>query len=289
METKPILRRILIASFALAGLSLAACGKSDDERFTEMTGVWTDQTNPITVKLTGEDKYLVIATPQFVPLGGPPEIVLAAKVTAIDIENDVYSLALTPDPRNDVTRTMVGDGSQTTTLRQVWDAPRENFTLTMTMPDGRQFPLSFVRRLTQADLRQIPQATAAGSAPPAETATSKTAASPATLQVTGEYRYTGSECCDGLLQVTQSADGKYDVLINTVTRADQRVCYVEKEGLIYVPRSEAEGSLTWIEEDGQCGVGVFLGAGGAEVASNGDSCTQLCGSGAHFDGQYVRK
>ncbi|MGE3335507.1 MAG: hypothetical protein AB7I36_17830, partial [Rhodospirillaceae bacterium] len=117
------LKRTAVAiTAAFLTIGLASCEQQTlEDKFTDMTAIWTDQNTTYTVKLTGEDKYLVIGTPDFVPLGGPPELFLPATIAGVDSDNDVYNLMLSADPRNDFSKLIVGDGTQITTLRQIWD------------------------------------------------------------------------------------------------------------------------------------------------------------------------
>ena len=150
-----MLRKIFY-SLGLLLVLLSGCKETPKvSLLDEVSGVWKPQGEDGLMMLSNEGgKLKFVADAVLVPvsLGG------------IDTEQETINLTV---PGKD-------GAPMVWTLRRIWDKEHKSFHLSLTLHDGKQADLSFVRKLTKEDLDRIaklqasPQKTAPAAAPPAE-------------------------------------------------------------------------------------------------------------------------
>lgn len=127
-------RCFLIAAFCLSFLS---CTKSEGNFLKEISGVWRAKTDGAMITINNDANKLMLA------IG---DNVIPATVGAIDNVNRTVNLNVALNTGRPAVWT----------LKQVWDKEHKTFYLVMTLHDGTQDELSFVRMISTDDLLASP-------------------------------------------------------------------------------------------------------------------------------------
>jgi hypothetical protein len=129
---------VIVLSILLYGCNKEIKEYQENIVLKNVSGVWRNVSdgNMITINLTEDEKYIKVK-------GSYLTVKIPVSISGIDLQNHIITL------------NVVENGNQKIlTLRQLFDESEEKFTLVLTLDNGVQEQLSFVRNLSQADFEE---------------------------------------------------------------------------------------------------------------------------------------
>lgn len=252
------LAAIVAVLIALGGAAYLIPSDSPNSILEDVSGVWRSRNNMLwVVSLDGPDKYV-----------GMAEYKIPVRVESVDGDNDVINLDATPP----------GGKRNLWSLKQVWDAKRESFRISLVFNNGDATNLGFVRKITPED---IPTVLIPREAPPVQQAP---APAPVTeMAIIGKYKYLEA---DSSGEMSISRGDTLGILVAEIATASSQghTCDITLQGNF----ENGRGRL--LDKAKRCGVEVQVEPSGAASLffSNGpvEGCNASCGMSANFMGSY---
>lgn len=115
---------------------VVSCSKSNDNLLKEISGVWRAKQDGTMITVNYDNKTMMFA------LG---EDVIPTTLGVIDNENKTVNLNVN----------LINGKPGVWTLKQVWDKEKKSFHLVLTLHDGTQDELSFIRKISSDDLIRL--------------------------------------------------------------------------------------------------------------------------------------
>lgn len=249
---------IVAALVALGGAAYLIPSDSPNSILEDVSGVWLSRDNMLyVVSLDGPDKYVGMAGYK-----------IPVRIENVDGDNDVINLDAAPP----------GGKRNLWSLKQVWDAKRESFRISLVFNNGDASNLGFVRKITPTDIptKLIPQ-----EPPPVQQAP---ASGPVTdTTVVGRYKYVETGLSGEMSISRGDTPGIFVAEIATVS-SQGHTCDITLQGSI----KNGRGHL--LDKAKQCGVEVLVESSGATSISVSEGpvagCGASCGMTANFLGSY---
>jgi hypothetical protein len=264
MGASPVYRKglalVVAVLIAVGGAAYLIPSDSPDSILEDVSGVWRSRDNFLfVVSLDGPDKYV-----------GLDGYKIPVRIAYVDSDNSVINLDATPP----------GGKRKLWSMKQVWDAKKETFRLSLVYNDGHADDLGFVRKITPAD---IPASPVQQEARPVQQAPASGPVTEAT--VLGMYKYV-EDGSDGQMSIISGRDpGLIVADIGTVNSQGQ-TCDILLQGRFENGRGQLRNATR------QCGVELQVGASGAASLSVVDDpvggCSAGCGMNAKFLGNYSK-